>query len=280
MFLRASRPPVMGLGRSAPAAPVRHYPVLKLEEVWAELLSWGYTGAVGGRSGSRGAAAPARAPAFQLLEDGKVPLRFTSVGHYCAVFRDLLLAELRAGLAAAHEEHVAGGSSSSSTGRGMGFRSLPIYIDTVQRQSKVCVLSAQVDTSSLQRWERDSPRADDFVLVTRGQLNSGADLAEDSLPHSHLSGLVVEASHLQPELRQITLHCCPTSAGSETMAQFWKKTLAPRMQLWVTVISSLVPNFREFQVSASVTGALPASGVLWLGSTAYSVGSLDVLCWQ
>ena len=39
LFLRSSRPPSMGLA-AARVAPSRQYPVLKLEDVWAELLSW------------------------------------------------------------------------------------------------------------------------------------------------------------------------------------------------------------------------------------------------
>jgi hypothetical protein len=249
LFLRSSRPPAMGFG--GPRAPLaREYPVLRLEDVWAELLSWGYQGAVGSSGqGSSAAAAAAAAATRKLLEEGRVPLRFSSVGHYCAVFRGLLLEELRAGLAAAHEEHVAGSTSSSGPNtRGTGFRCMPLMIDSVQRQSKVSVVVAQVDTSALQPRERDSPRSEDFVLLTRVQLNSGSELSEDRLPRSHLSGLVVEASMLQPGLRQITLHVAPASGGSEVMAQFWRQLLAPGTQLWVTVITSLVPNFRELQV--------------------------------
>jgi hypothetical protein len=249
LLLRSSRPRAIGSG--APRAlPAREYPVLRLEDVWAELLSWGYQGAVGSSGqGSSTAAAASAAATRKLLEEGRVPLRFSSVGHYCAVFRGLLLEELRAGLAAAHEEHVAGSTSSSGPNtRGAGFRCMPIMIDSVQRQSKVSVVVAQVDTSALQPRERDNPRSEDFVLLTRVQLNSGSELGEDRLPRSHLSGLVVEASMLQPGLRQITLHVAPASGGSEVMAQFWRQLLAPGTQLWVTVITSLVPNFRELQV--------------------------------
>jgi hypothetical protein len=80
------------------------------------------------------------------------------------------------------------------------------------------------------------------------QLAIGSDLGEERLPRSHLSGLVVDTTTLQPGLRQVTLHVVPESAGSEVMAQFWRQLLAPRSELWVSVITSLVPNFREFQV--------------------------------
>lgn len=254
LFLRSSRgPPAMGFGAPRATAPARQYPVLRLEDVWAELLSWGYQGAVGssGQGGSIAAAAAAAATR-RLLEEGRVPLRFTSVGHYCAVFRGLLLEELRAGLAAAHEEHVAGSTSSrssASNSRGGGFRSMPLVVDSVQRQSKLFVVIAHVDTSGLQPRERDSPRSEDFVLLTRVQLGSGADLSAERLPRSHLSALVVEASNLQLGLRQITLHVAPAAGGSQAMAAYWQDQLHPGNPLWVTVISSLVPNFREFQVS-------------------------------
>jgi hypothetical protein len=260
LFLRSSRgPPTMGFG--APRAPARQYPVLRIKDVWAELLSWGYQGAVGssGQGGSSAAAAAAAATR-KLLEEGRVPLRFTCVGHYCAVFRGLLLEELRAGLAAAHEEHVSGSTSSSSSSagnaRGGGFSSLPLVVDSVQRQSKVSVVTAHVDTSGLQPREKDSPRSEDFVLLTRVQLGSGSELAEDRLPRSHLSGLVVEASNLQQGLRQITLHVAPAAGGSQAMAAYWSDQLKPGNPLWVTVISSLVPNFREFQVSTRATACL------------------------
>lgn len=177
-----------------------------------------------------------------------MPLRFSSVGHYCAVFRGLLLEELRAGLAAAHEEHMSGSTSGGGGGRGGGgFKCLPITIESVQRQSKVFVVTAQVDTSQLSGWDRDNPRAEDFIVVTRVEL-AGPDLGEDRLPRSHLSGLVVEASNLQLGVRQVVLHVVPASAGSEVMATFMRDQLVPQAQLFVSVITSLKPNFREFQV--------------------------------
>lgn len=249
LFLRSSRPTVTGFGAPR-AAPGKEYPTLRLEDVWAELLGWGYQGAVGSGSQSGSAAAAAAAAATRkLLEEGRVPLRFSSLGHYCAVFRGLLLEELRAGLAAAHEEHAAGSTSNNGPNtRSMGFRCMPLVIDSVQRQSKVSVVVAQVDTSGLQPRERDSPRSEDFVLLTRVQLGNGSELSDERLPRSHLSGLVVEASMLHPGLRQVTLHVAPESGGSQVMAQFWRQLLAPSTQLWLTVITSLVPNFREFQV--------------------------------
>lgn len=270
LFLRSSRgPPAMGFGAPRATAPARRYPVLRVEDVWAELLSWGYQDAVGssGQGGSTAAAAAAAATR-RLLEEGRVPLRFTSVGHYCAVFRGLLLEELRAGLAAAHEEHVAGSTSSSnsaSNSRGGGFKSMPLVVDSVQRQSKVFVVTAHVDTSGLQPRERDSPRSEDFVLLTRVQLGSGADLSEERLPRSHLSALVVEASNLQMGLRQITLHVAPAAGGSQAMTAFWQDQLRPGNPLWVTVISSLVPNFREFQVGCTRQPQLRVAGVTGAG---------------
>jgi hypothetical protein len=248
IFLRSAGTPAMGFGRAAVRPPGRQYPVLKLDAVWTELLSWGYQGAVGSSSqrGS-GAAAASAAATRKLLQEGRVPLHFDSVGHYVAVFRGLLLEELRAGLSASHEEQVSG-SSSGPSARGGGFKSLPLMIESVQRQSKVCVITAQVDTRDLPPRERDCPRSEDYVVLTRVQLASGRDLSEERLPRSHLSGLVVDTTNLQPGLRQVTLHVVPESAGSEVMAQFWRQLLAPRSQLWVSVITSLVPNFREFQV--------------------------------
>jgi hypothetical protein len=248
IFLRSAGTPAMGFGRGAVRPPSRQYPVLRLDAVWSELLSWGYQGAVGSSSqrGS-GAAAASAAATRKLLQEGRVPLHFDSVGHYVAVFRGLLLEELRAGLCAAHEEQMSG-SSSGPSARGGGFKSLPLMIESVQRQSKVCVIVAQVDTRDLPPRERDCPRSEDYVVLTRVQLAIGSDLGEERLPRSHLSGLVVDTTTLQPGLRQVTLHVVPESAGSEVMAQFWRQLLAPRSELWVSVITSLVPNFREFQV--------------------------------
>ena len=124
---------------------------------------------------------------------------------------------------------------------------MPVTLEHVQRQSKVYVLRAVVDTSSLVGRERDSPRTEDYVLLTRVQLNSASDLGVDRLPRSHLAGLVVETCNLQQGSRLVTLHVCPTSAGSDVITTLWRQLLVPRGELWITVITSLVPNFREFQ---------------------------------
>jgi hypothetical protein len=71
---------------AAAAAPAKHYPLIKKEDVEHELLSWGFKGAVGSSSGAEAVAA-ARARRQVLIEEGRVPLRFESRGHYCHVFR-------------------------------------------------------------------------------------------------------------------------------------------------------------------------------------------------
>jgi hypothetical protein len=100
--------------------------------------------------------------------------------------RALLLEELRAGLAAAHEELVSTGGGCGSGGS--SFQCLPLMVDSVARHSSIHLVTARVDTSGLGPRERDSPRERDFVLLTKVALGAAADLAEARLPHSHLSG--------------------------------------------------------------------------------------------
>lgn len=223
----------------------RYYPPLRLDEVVAELLSWGYLGAVGAENNASSSAALRN----KLLDaSGKVPLKFGSRGHYCHVFKGLLLEELRAGLAASYEELVTtGGSRREAAGSG-SFKCLPLIIDSVQRQSHVHVINARVDTSGLQPWERDSPRTEDFILITKIKLTSAGQLAADKLPRSHLTGFVIDASVEQPGVRLVTFKVCAASAGSEVMANYWQQLLVVRAQLFCSVVTSLVPNFREFQV--------------------------------
>jgi hypothetical protein len=80
---------------------------------------------------------------------------------------------------------------STGGGRGSGggsFQCLPLVIDSVARQSSIHVVTARVDTSGLGPRERDSPRERDFVLLTKVALGSAADMADERLPRSHLSG--------------------------------------------------------------------------------------------
>jgi hypothetical protein len=65
---------------------MKHYPPTKKEDVEHELLSWGFKGATGSSS-DEGAVAAARARRQVLMEEGRVPLKFESRGHYCHVFR-------------------------------------------------------------------------------------------------------------------------------------------------------------------------------------------------
>jgi hypothetical protein len=97
-----------------------------------------------------------------------------------------LLEELRAGLAAAHEELVSTGGGRGSGGS--SFQCLPLVIDSVARHSSIHVVTARVDTSGLGPRDQDRPRERDFVLLTKAALGSAADMAEARLPHSHLSG--------------------------------------------------------------------------------------------
>lgn len=103
---------------------------------------------------------------------------------YNCCCRALLLEELRAALAAAHEELVSSGSRS--------FTCLPLIIDSVARHSSIHLVTARIHTSSLGPRDRDreGPRERDFVLLTKAPLGSAAELAEGRLPHSHLSGEV------------------------------------------------------------------------------------------
>jgi hypothetical protein len=76
-----------GTGHAAvDVTPKKHYPPIKKEDVEHELLSWGFKGAVGIPSCEEAVAA-ARARRQVLIEEGRVPLRFESRGHYCHVFR-------------------------------------------------------------------------------------------------------------------------------------------------------------------------------------------------
>jgi hypothetical protein len=109
---------------------------------------------------------------------------------FCTVscLRALLLEELRAALATAHEELVSTGGRSSSSSTGGSFQCLPLVIDSVARHSSIHVVTARVDTSGLGPRDRDSPRERDFVVLTVAPLRSAAELAEDRLPRTHLSG--------------------------------------------------------------------------------------------
>lgn len=90
-MLRPAQPGWLGGPRgssdaAAAAAPARQYPPIKQEDVEHELLAWGFLEAIGSSS-SEAAVAAARARRQALVEEGRVPLRFDSRGHYCHVFR-------------------------------------------------------------------------------------------------------------------------------------------------------------------------------------------------
>eukprot|EP00879_Flechtneria_rotunda_P007634 GHRR01008006.1.p1 GENE.GHRR01008006.1~~GHRR01008006.1.p1 ORF type:complete len:1552 (+),score=731.37 GHRR01008006.1:78-4658(+) len=248
------------LGGQGPPA-LKQYPPLNMADVIADILKWGYPGANSGRS--RQGESTAAAPKKLLLKNGEVPLAFESRGHYCNVFKGLLLEELRAGLASAHQELMSvGGNASGRAGAG-SFKCMQFMIDSVQRvDNNVLSVTAWVNTSSLPDWDRESPRVEDYIVVTKVQLASAAELAPDKLPRSHLAALVRDAASSNIRgYRLVTLWVCPSSSGSQLMTDHWKQLLISQMQLWLTVVTSLVPSFREFQALCAVQDA-PATDQL------------------
>ena len=91
------------------------------------------------------------------------------------------------------------------------------------------------------------------VLLTKASLPGAAALANCALPHAHLAALVCEEqlagdSDGGGRLLALTLHVVLASTGSDVMAAHWQSLLVTGASLWVTAITSLTPNFREFQV--------------------------------
>lgn len=248
-------------GMQQGALQVVAQPTLTMDDVRLELLRWGFLGAVGGNAAAPGAAAAhaaRHAELSKLLEGGsRVPLHFSSAAAYARLFGLLLLDEMRASMAAAREEMLTDSSA--------GACSLPLRVGAVSRESSVHIIEVYVDVafgnisghrgsgSAGGMRQQRGPQRNDWVLLTKAALPGAAALADCALPHAHLAALVCEEqlagdSDGGGRLLALTLHVVLASTGSDVMAAHWQSLLVTGASLWVTAITSLTPNFREFQV--------------------------------
>lgn len=74
---------------------------------------------------------------------------------------------------------------------------------------------------------------------------------------------------------------CTGSAQNELLAGFWaQQLLRPRQLLWFTVITSLLPVFREIEVRCDTLASRGKAWLCWVGSDMQLTSALQSYKWD
>uniref|UniRef100_A0A7S3VNR9 AAA+ ATPase domain-containing protein n=1 Tax=Dunaliella tertiolecta TaxID=3047 RepID=A0A7S3VNR9_DUNTE len=181
------------------------------------------------------------APSLGLPQSAQLPPKpgsFSSMQQYADAFRDLLMEELRASIAAAADDLAAGSTS---------LNCFPVFLKHMRQVNTTQVLTLTAEGASVSSL--------DLLLLTKQPLANAAALSTaaaaaepdgvSSLPTLRTLGLVVEASTSQGQ-RELQCKVVPPQASSSDRCKL-HQTLLPGTTWHATVIHSLTPNMREFQ---------------------------------